>query len=142
MQVTIHTDGGALNNPGPAAIGAVIETPNGKKTYAQDIGTGTNNEAEYKALIFALKKAKSLIGGEKAKEAKVSCYSDSELMVSQLNHKYHLKNTKIIELFVEVWNLMLSFDKVEFNYVPREENREADALVKSILNGKKQNSFF
>lgn len=138
----IHTDGGSLGNPGPSAIGAVIELPDKKKTYAKDIGNGTNNEAEYNALVFALRKAKALIGGAKAKESIVKCYSDSQLMVSQLNHKYQLKNKKIIELFVEVWNLALNFGSVEFYYVPREKNQEADALVKSVINGGKQKNLF
>jgi ribonuclease HI len=133
MQVTIHTDGGALGNPGPSAIGVVIETPETKKTYAEDIGEGTNNEAEYKALIFALRKAKSLIGGEKAKKSQITCFADSELMVKQLNHQYQIKNERIAKLFIEIWNLMLEYDKVEFIHVLREKNQEADALVKSIF---------
>jgi len=142
MDIIIHTDGGSIGNPGPSAIGIVIELPDNKKTYAKDTGNGTNNEAEYNALIFALRKAKALVGGAKAKEAAVKCYSDSQLMVSQLNHKYQLKNKKIIELFVEAWNLMMDYKSVEFIYVPREKNQEADALVKSVINGGKQNSFF
>ena len=142
MEIKIHTDGGSIGNPGPSAIGVVIELPINKKTYAKDIGVGTNNEAEYKALVFALRKVKALIGSQKAKTAKVKCFSDSQLMVSQLNHKYHLKNKKIINLFVDAWNLMLEFGSVEFAHVPREKNYEADKLVKSILNGGKQDSFF
>jgi len=142
MEIIIHTDGGSLGNPGPSAIGVVVEYGHKKKTYAQDIGSGTNNEAEYKALVFALRKAKSLVGGKKSKEGNVKCYSDSQLMVSQLNHKYHLKNPKIINLFIAVWNLMMEFDKVEFIYVPREQNQEADKLVKSVTNGGKQDTFF
>ncbi|MFH1182794.1 MAG: ribonuclease HI family protein [Candidatus Moraniibacteriota bacterium] len=142
MEIIIHTDGGSVGNPGPSAIGIVVELPDQKKTYAKDIGEGTNNEAEYKALVFALRKAKALVGGKKAKIATVKCFSDSQLMVSQLNHKYQLKDKKIINLFVEAWNLMLNFASVEFNYIPREKNEEADALVKSVINGGKQNSFF
>lgn len=141
MQVTIHTDGGALGNPGPSAIGVVIETPDTKKTYAEDIGEGTNNEAEYKALIFALKKTKSLMGGEKAKKSRLTCFADSELMVKQLNHQYQIKNERIAKLFIEVWNLMLEYDKVEFVHVLRERNQEADGLVKSIFAKRKQSSF-
>ena len=142
MNITIHTDGGSLGNPGPSAIGAVVECDGNKKTYAKDIGVGTNNEAEYKALVFALRKTKALVGSRRAKEAKVVCFSDSQLMVNQLNRKYKLKNQKIINLFAEIWNLTIEFKKVEFHYVPREQNREADALVKSAIGGGKQNSFF
>lgn len=141
MNVTIYTDGGSINNPGPSGIGVVIEWNGEKKTYAENIGNGTNNEAEYKALAFALKKLKALLGSQKAKEAQVTCYADSELMVSQLNHKYRLNNKNIVELFVQVWNSMLDFQKVEFVHVPREQNREADALVRTVIGGGKQNSF-
>ena len=142
MNIVIHTDGGSIGNPGPSAIGIVIEWEGKKKTYAKDIGTGTNNEAEYKALVFALRKVKALVGSKKAKIANIRCYADSQLMVNQLSHKYHLKNKKIINLFVDIWNLMLEFGRVEFVHVPREENQEADGLVRSVIGGGKQNSFF
>jgi len=142
MNIIIHTDGGSLGNPGPSAIGVVLETEGKKKTYGMDIGLGTNNEAEYKALIFALRKAKALVGGKKAKNAEVICFSDSQLMVNQLNHKYQLKDKKIIKLFVKVWNLMLEFNSVKFIYVPREENQEADDLVKSVFKKNNENKLF
>jgi ribonuclease HI len=63
-------------------------------------------------------------------------------MVSQLNHKFKLNDKKIIPLFVGVWNLMMEYRSVEFIHVPREENREADALVRSVADGGKQNKFF
>ncbi len=141
MEVKIHTDGGALGNPGPSAIGIVIETVDTKKTYAEDIGEGTNNEAEYKALIFALKKTKSLLGGKKAKQSRITCFADSELMIKQLNHQYQVKNDRIKKLFIEVWNLMLEYEKVDFVHVLREKNQEADSLVKSIFAKKNQRSF-
>ncbi len=142
MEVTIHTDGGSLGNPGPSAIGATIEYDGEKKKYAKDIGIGTNNEAEYKALAFALKKTKALIGGKEAKNAHLNCYMDSQLVANQLNHKYQLKNERTIKLFVEVWNLMMEFQKVEFHYIPREENKEADSLVRSIYQEFDQKTLF
>ena len=92
MEIVIHTDGGAIGNPGPSAIGVVIEYGGKKKTYAENIGEGTNNEAEYKALIFALKKLKALIGSKNAKDAQIKCFSDSQLMVNQLNHQFKLNH--------------------------------------------------
>ncbi|MBM3256192.1 MAG: ribonuclease HI family protein [Candidatus Moranbacteria bacterium] len=142
MNIIIHTDGGSIGNPGPSAIGAVIEYAGKKKTYAEDIGEGTNNEAEYEALAFALKKTKALLGGKNAKKAKVKCYADSQLMVNQLNHNFKLNDKKIIPLFVKVWNLMMEYKSVEFAYLPRENNQEADGLVKSVINGGKQDKFF
>lgn len=142
MEIIIHTDGGSIGNPGPSGIGIVIEYEGNKKTYAKDIGIGTNNEAEYKALAFALKKLKALIGKEKAKKAEVKCYADSQLMVNQLNHKYHLKNKKIIGQFVEIWNSMLEYNQVEFIHIPREQNQEADSLVRTVIGGGSQKGFF
>lgn len=142
MEIIIHTDGGSLGNPGPSAIGVVIEYDGQKKTYGKDIGVGTNNEAEYKALIFALRKTKALLGGSLAKKAELKCFMDSQLVESQLNHKYHLKNERTTKLFVEVWNLMLEFKSVEFNYVPREENQEADSLIREVYKTFDQKTLF
>lgn len=137
----MHTDGGSIGNPGPSAIGVVIEYTGKKKTYAEDIGQGSNNEAEYQALIFALKKIKALVGSKNAKLAEIKCFSDSQLMVSQLNHKFKLNHEKIILLFAKIWNLMMEYGHVEFIHVPREQNQEADELVKSVTGGGRQNSF-
>ncbi|HRZ95687.1 MAG TPA: ribonuclease HI family protein [Candidatus Moranbacteria bacterium] len=129
--IKMFTDGGSRNNPGPAAIGVWIETLN--KKYSEYIGEKTNNEAEYEALIFGLKKIKSLIGKEKAKKTEVECYLDSELVVKQLNHEYKLSEKHIQDLFIKVWNLMPDFQKVSFCHIMREENKIADALVNEAL---------
>jgi len=132
----MYTDGGARNNPGPAAIGVWIETLD--KKYAEYIGEKTNNEAEYEALIFGLKKIKALVGKEKTKETKIECYLDSELVVKQLNHQYKLKEEYIQKNFIEIWNLMLDFQKVTFCHIMREENKIADALVNEALDAREK----
>ena len=132
-KIIIYTDGGARGNPGPASAGFVIEFGGKKKGYAERIGETTNNVAEYNALILALKKAKQLVGKEKAKKSDVKINSDSELMISQLKGKYKIKNDELKNLFVEVWNLMQDFNKVSFNLVPREENKDADKLANMAL---------
>lgn len=125
---TIFTDGGSRGNPGPAAIGALLYAGTAKICeYGEFIGKATNNEAEYKALIMALLKAKSL----KAKN--ISCFLDSELVVKQLNHQYRIKDEKIALLFIKIWNLRFDFEKITFTHIPREKNKEADALVNKIL---------
>src|SRR3990167_5532642 len=109
-KITIHTDGGARSNPGPAAIGVIIEGDLvGKKEYGEYIGETTNNEAEYKAVIFAFKKLKQLIGSEKCKESAVEFLLDSELVVKQLNKEYKLKDKNIQNFFIEIWNLTFDF---------------------------------
>ncbi len=132
-KITIHTDGGSRGNPGPAAIGVVIEGSMGKKEYGEYIGETTNNEAEYRAVIFALKKLKPLIGSDKCRESLVEFALDSELIVKQLNKEYKLKDKNIQNFFIEIWNLTFDFGRVSFRHIPREENKEADRIVNQVL---------
>jgi ribonuclease HI len=130
----IHTDGGSRGNPGPAAIGVVIEGSGlGKKEYGEHIGVTTNKEAEYQAVIFAFKKLKQLVGNGSSEKAHVVFYMDSELIMKQLNHQYKVKEEKMQKLFMEVHNLRLDFGKVEFKHVLRGKNVEADKLVNQAL---------
>lgn len=139
-KIVIFTDGGSRGNPGPAAVGVYIETLN--KKIGECIGIRTNNDAEYEALILGLQKVKHFIGKEKAKKIEVECFLDSELVVKQLNHEYKLKEPRIQQYFIEIWNLMLEFGKVSFNHIPREKNKVADALVNQALDEKvKQDAF-
>jgi ribonuclease HI len=140
-KIVMYSDGGSRGNPGPAALGVYIETLN--KSYGECLGTKTNNEAEYAAVVFGLKKIKSLIGKARAKEADVECRMDSELVCKQMNHEYKIENEKLQPLFIAIWNLMLNFAKVEFVAVRRELNAKADALVNEALDGeeKKQKLF-
>lgn len=139
--VLICTDGGSRGNPGPAAIGGVISFDGEKKTFSENIGRATNNDAEYEALIFALKKAKSFLGKKKAKQAELKCFTDSELMAKQLNHEYKLREERIQRYFIEIWNLSLDFKRVEFFHIRREKNKEADALVNKALDEDKSRLF-
>lgn len=128
-ELVIFTDGGARGNPGPAAIGAVV----GGKSYGEYIGEATNNVAEYKALIFALKKAIALLGKTKAGETDVRCNMDSELIVNQLNGVYKIKDPDLQPLFIDVWNLRRDFKSVSFTHIPREKNKLADRMVNAAL---------
>jgi ribonuclease HI len=140
QKIVMYTDGGSRGNPGPAAVGVYIETL-GKK-IGQCIGKKTNNDAEYEALILGLQKIKHLIGKEKAKYAEIECFLDSELVVKQLNHQYKLKEPRIQQYFIEIWNLMLEYSRVTFVHIPREKNKIADALVNEALDAEsKQRSF-
>ena len=130
-KILIYTDGGSRGNPGPAAIGVII----GDKTYSESIGVATNNEAEYQAVIFALKKAKALFGKKIVKNAEVEIRSDSELLIRQLNGEYKILEPKIQPLFLKVWNLKIDFAKVKFTLIPREKNKNADKLVNEALGG-------
>ena len=128
-KIIIYSDGGARGNPGPAGIGAVLydENKNLIAEISEYIGETTNNQAEYKALLKAILKAKDL----GAKE--LECFLDSELVVKQLNREYRVKNKDLAPLFTQIYNLSLSFKKVSFTHVRREYNKEADALVNMAI---------
>ena len=124
-KIVMYSDGGSRGNPGPAALGVYIETLD--KRFGEFLGTKTNNEAEYAAIIAGLHKIKSLIGKVRAKKATIECRMDSELCCKQLNHEYKIENEKLQPLFLHIWNLMLDFGGVRFVHVFREKNTVADA---------------
>jgi ribonuclease HI len=135
-KIVMYTDGGSRNNPGPAGVGVYIETLH--KQFGHYIGERTNNEAEYEAVIFGLKKIKQLIGKDKTKDIEMEIYLDSELVERQLNHIYKIKEENIQKLFIEVWNMMLDFGKVSFYHIPREKNKIADKMVNEALDAEER----
>jgi len=133
-KIIIHADGGSRGNPGPSAIGVVIDLGlRGVKEYGNYLGIKTNNQAEYEAIIFALKKLKSLIGSGPARKTSVMVYMDSELVVSQLAGQYKIKEPDLYPLFIGVWNARHDFALVDFIAVPRGKNQQADRLVNQAL---------
>jgi ribonuclease HI len=128
-KLIIYTDGGARGNPGPAGIGAVIydEKQRVVVEISEYLGVATNNQAEYRALLAALKKAQSLEATE------LEFYLDSELVVKQLNREYKVKNKDLAPLFLTIHNLSLSFKKITYTHVPRERNKEADQLANEAM---------
>ncbi len=124
-KLIIYTDGGARGNPGPAGCGAVIfdEHKNIIAEISEFIGKATNNQAEYKAVVFAIKKAKEFTAEI------LDFYLDSELVVKQLNREYKVKNKELALLFVQIYNETLNFKKVSFSHIRREFNKEADKLA-------------
>jgi ribonuclease HI len=142
MKYTIHTDGGSRGNPGPAAIGVVIEGADiGRKEFSEYIGVATNNIAEYQAVIFALKKLKQLTGNSNSGNAHLVFYMDSELLVKQLSNEYKVKEENIQKLFMEVHNLIMDFGKVEFKHVLRGKNEDADRLANFALDKEEDKLF-
>src|SRR3989344_6630577 len=140
----VHTDGGSRGNPGPAALGVVICDSKGQvlKGYGEYIGETTNNDAEYQAAISALKKIKALWGKEKAKKSLVHIMADSQLLVRQLKGEYKIENPRIQQFFITLWNLKIDFKDVTFEAVPREQNKEADALCNEALDAKARSRSF
>ncbi len=128
-RVVINVDGAARGNPGPAAIGATIKDEEDRliACISQRIGTTTNNQAEYRAIIAALEKAITL----GAKHADVK--SDSELVVKQLNGEYRVKKPALKPLHQQVKQLQGSLEGFTITHVPREQNVEADNLANKAL---------
>lgn len=135
----IYTDGGARGNPGPAAIGVVIcnEKNQAIKRYGEYLGDNlTNNQAEYKAIIFALKKIKALVGKKRIRNIDIEIRSDSELVINQIKGRYKILEKELQPLFLELWNLKVEFPHLKFLAVPREKNKLADRLVNETLDAR------
>ncbi|MFN2465011.1 MAG: reverse transcriptase-like protein [Candidatus Dormibacteria bacterium] len=131
----LHTDGGARGNPGPAAIGVVVEAEGegGLRVVAElgeVIGVASNNVAEYRALIRGLEEARRL-GAED-----LECLLDSQLVVEQMSGRFKVKHANVVPLHREATDLARAFKKVVYRYVPRAQNAEADRLVNAALDGK------
>lgn len=135
QNLIIYTDGGSRGNPGPAALGVVIKDEKGNlvKKYGEQIGEKTNNEAEYEAVIFALKKARHLFGKKNTKNMKLEIRMDSELVANQLANKYKIETESLFPLFIKIHNLKMDFGEIVFKYIPREKNKEADRLLNQAL---------
>jgi len=131
----IYTDGGSRGNPGPSAAGAVFCNEKGVifKKYSEYLGEKTNNEAEYQAVILALKKFKQVFGKKLAKNTEIEIRADSELLIRQLTGLYKILEPQIQSLFMAIWNLKLDFKKIKFKLVSRQKNQEADQLVNEAL---------
>ena len=130
----IYTDGGARGNPGPAGIGVVIydEARQVVDKISEFLGVATNNQAEYRAVVAAFKKARELAGAA-ISQTELNFFLDSELVVKQLKHEYKVKNKDLAPLFLEVYNLSLGFKKISYTHVRRELNQAADELANEAM---------
>jgi len=143
-KIVIYVDGGSRGNPGPAALGVVIADEKGHaiKKYGERIGKKTNNEAEYEAVIFALKKLKLLFGKKNTKDMKVEMRMDSELVFKQLNNEYKVEEERLFPFFIKIHNLKMDFGGIIFKHIPRSKNREADSLVNQALDFRENSRLF
>jgi ribonuclease HI len=131
MKVTVHVDGGARGNPGPAAAAAVISDTDGAvlAEHAELLGAVTNNVAEYRALLLGLASAREL-GAEE-----VEVIGDSELIAKQVQGLYKVKHPSMKPLHEEALAALRGFEKWSIRTVPRAQNAHADALVNAALDG-------
>jgi len=130
-KIFVYTDGGSRGNPGHSAIGILITDSDERIIYkhGEYIGEATNNISEYTALIKALKNSSENFHGE------VSCFSDSELMIKQLNGEYKVRNPDIKERFLRIKELEKEFEKIEYTHVRRENKNIiiVDGIVNKVL---------
>lgn len=132
-KLIIYTDGGSRSNPGPAASAFVIKNESDAilSKGGEFIGMATNNEAEYKGVIFALK---ALIENHKnLLPVEIELRADSLLIVKQLSGEYKIKELRLRELCDQVKSLEKESGKVVYTHIPRSQNAHADRLVNEIL---------
>lgn len=128
-KVRIWIDGGSRGNPGPAAIGVLMENDEGRVlgTVSRTIGVETNNVAEYNALLAGLELALQ------AEASHVEIVSDSELLVKQMKGEYKVRNQGLMPLYAKARALAGGFPAFDIRHVGREDNCRADALVNKAL---------
>lgn len=131
MKLVVHVDGGARGNPGPAAAGAVVSTPEGEvlDESSELLGVASNNVAEYRGLLLGLRRARELGATE------VEAINDSELIAKQVNGLYKVKHADMKPLHAEALAALGQFERWTVRTVRREQNAHADALVNAALDG-------
>jgi len=128
----LYVDGAALGNPGEGGYGVILRDSGGRVLFfcAGYLGTVTNNQAEYMALIRGLEEAK-----RRGFEA-VKVFTDSELVARQVTGRYRVRDEGLKPLHARVMELLKDFSSWEVQHIPREMNREADFLAKRAAEGK------
>ncbi len=131
MKLVVNVDGGARGNPGPAAVGAVVQLPGGEvlEERGERIGKATNNVAEYRAVLLGIERAAELGASE------LELVGDSELIVRQVKGEYKVKDATLRGLHAEVKRALRPFEQWSIRHVRREQNAEADRLVNAALDG-------
>ena len=128
-RIILYTDGAARGNPGPAAMGIVLTDAHGRviEESGKAIGETTNNEAEYRALLWGLERARTNHADE------LIVRMDSELLVRQLKGTYRVRAANLRPLFEQARREMARFTHVSVHHIPREQNKRADALANEAL---------
>ena len=129
MELFINVDGGSRGNPGPGASGWLIKDKNGKILVKEGLffKECTNNQAEFTALKMALKAASDY------GKCSLNIKADSQLMVRQYLGEYKIKNPELQILMGEIKQLAKNFKQITITHIPREQNKEADAICNLIM---------
>jgi ribonuclease HI len=135
LALRLHVDGASRGNPGEAGFGVHVTAPDGSEVASLFgyLGTATNNVAEYQALLHGLRFA--LARGASS----VEVFSDSELLVRQIEGRYRVKHPGLQPLHREAQSLLAHFAQSRVAHVPREKNREADALANRAVDERGSN---
>lgn len=130
-RVVVYIDGAARGNPGPAGVGIVVKDSAGRilKKAKKRIGSTTNNVAEYTALIEALKLARSM------GKSSVEVFSDSELLVRQINGQYAVRAQALKPLYARAMDYISGFSSFSITHISREDNTLADSLANEAIDG-------
>lgn len=135
MRLVVYCDGGARGNPGPAAAAFVVIDETGRLIHREGkfLGSMTNNQVEYEAVVLALEwlRKKAL-----SDNYKIFINLDSRLLVSQLRGEFKIKNKKLQKLIIGIREKEEGFD-ISYHLIPREQNKIADFLVNKILDENK-----
>jgi ribonuclease HI len=128
-EVRVFIDGAARGNPGEAGAGAIFKDGAGAplESLTRYLGRATNNTAEYQALLLALARARD------AGVRHLRVFSDSELLVNQVNGRYRTKVPHLQQYLQEAIRLMREIGRVDVMHVRRELNAEADALANEAI---------
>lgn len=135
-KIIIYIDGSSQGNPGLCGVGNTFETTNGKKLLeiSKFIGEGTNNQAEYQGLIFALNVLKDKrLNLRLTPETEIEIRTDSELLFNQINGSYKVKDWSLKKLYSIVQKLKMEFPNIKMVLISREENHVCDKLAKKAI---------
>lgn len=135
-EIQLYADGGSRGNPGPSASGFVLLDMNGKTLHKEGVylGITTNNQAEYQALKLGLERALGMFGVRK-----IHVYMDSLLVINQMKKIFKVRNRDLWPVHDAIQQMLVSFEKVSFDHVPRELNKLADAEVNKCLDAEQNN---
>ncbi|MEN6308408.1 MAG: ribonuclease HI family protein, partial [Anaerohalosphaeraceae bacterium] len=127
--MTVYTDGGSRGNPGPAAAAYILKDAAGKTTGGKAffLNQTTNNIAEYNGILRGLEAAKA------AGSTQIELLSDSELIIRQIHGQYKVKSDNLRELFCQAMERLTGFKSWQARHIPREQNKEADALANRAM---------
>lgn len=136
MKLVVYTDGASRGNPGHASFGFTISEKSGKLLFEKGeyIGIATNNVAEYKGVLEALKAIQNKFVDKEIES--IEFFADSKLAVEQLSGRFKVKSMHLLPLIQEIKVLALNLGGATFTHIPRAQNSKADKLANIALDSR------